>query len=240
MIRRPPRSTLFPYTTLFRSVSVWYLSLTGGETTSGSCPVLSKKLIAGRSGEHTAEIQSHSFISVALVFLNDTAATEIYTLSLHDALPICLGLVLELDRRRDDQRLVPGAVEELDRGGVIETVGIGRAGRGWRRARGTERQRVAHRKRGRGGGAGQGGAGGRCQRGRDEHRGEQGRPAERGKVKQDHGASGGCRGFTGVGKAIPVPPYVRGRSVQPRSGRALAAGVQDARRAAVSRARHGE
>src|ERR1051326_6766176 len=29
------------------SVSVWYLSLTGGETTSGSCPVLSKNWIAG-------------------------------------------------------------------------------------------------------------------------------------------------------------------------------------------------
>ena len=32
------------------------------------------------------------------------------------AQPLALGLVLELDRRRDDQRLVPRAVEELDRG----------------------------------------------------------------------------------------------------------------------------
>src|SRR5690606_40751806 len=30
MIRRPPRSTLFPYTTLFRSVRVWLSSLSGG------------------------------------------------------------------------------------------------------------------------------------------------------------------------------------------------------------------
>src|SRR5947199_3729655 len=30
MIRRPPRSTLFPYTTLFRSVRPYYISSTGG------------------------------------------------------------------------------------------------------------------------------------------------------------------------------------------------------------------
>src|SRR3989338_5319123 len=34
---------------------------------------------------------SHSSISYALFFFNDTATTEIYTLSLHDALPISLG-----------------------------------------------------------------------------------------------------------------------------------------------------
>ena len=31
-------------------------------------------------------------------FFNDTATTEIYTLSLHDALPICLAVVLRRDR----------------------------------------------------------------------------------------------------------------------------------------------
>src|ERR1051326_409518 len=41
-----------------------------------------------RSEEHTSELQSHSFISYAVFFFNDTATTEIYTLSLHDALPI--------------------------------------------------------------------------------------------------------------------------------------------------------
>src|ERR1051326_2506789 len=41
-----------------------------------------------RSEEHTSELQSHSFISSAVFFFNDTATTEIYTLSLHDALPI--------------------------------------------------------------------------------------------------------------------------------------------------------
>ena len=47
-----------------------------------------------RSEEHTSELQSHSDISYAVFclkkknFFNDTATTEIYTLSLHDALPI--------------------------------------------------------------------------------------------------------------------------------------------------------
>ena len=46
-----------------------------------------------RSEEHTSELQSHVRISYAVfcfkkIFFNDTATTEIYTLSLHDALPI--------------------------------------------------------------------------------------------------------------------------------------------------------
>src|SRR4029434_11148097 len=39
-----------------------------------------------RSEEHTSELQSHLYLVCRL--LNDTATTEIYTLSLHDALPI--------------------------------------------------------------------------------------------------------------------------------------------------------
>src|ERR1051326_5067320 len=88
MIRRPPRSTLFPYTTLFRSrlahrerreVVVQHVRL----------PRLALELLdALRSEEHTSELQSTSFISYAVFFFNDTATTEIYTLSLHDALPI--------------------------------------------------------------------------------------------------------------------------------------------------------
>src|SRR2546430_15804881 len=36
MIRRPPRSTLFPYTTLFRSIHVKELTQPQGHSTSGS------------------------------------------------------------------------------------------------------------------------------------------------------------------------------------------------------------
>src|SRR5947199_7694407 len=56
MIRRPPRSTLFPYTTLFRSVS-WPESRSppSWETpcTCGKPPPISS-----RSEEHTSELQS--------------------------------------------------------------------------------------------------------------------------------------------------------------------------------------
>src|SRR3990167_5577149 len=41
-----------------------------------------------RSEEHTSELQSQS--NLGCRFFNDTATTEIYTLSLHDALPIFL------------------------------------------------------------------------------------------------------------------------------------------------------
>src|SRR5256884_5488516 len=34
MIRRPPRPTLFPYTTLFRSATSWTLSATAGQNTA--------------------------------------------------------------------------------------------------------------------------------------------------------------------------------------------------------------
>src|ERR1043165_6990884 len=94
MIRRPPRSTLFPYTTLFRSRKfhnwLW----------ENNSKMILKKLFLPRSEEHTSELQSRGLISYAvfclktnlyvfvLFFFNDTATTEIYTLSLHDALPI--------------------------------------------------------------------------------------------------------------------------------------------------------
>src|SRR5438034_7558234 len=54
MIRRPPRSTLFPYTTLFRSRT------SPGSSPSGawrSCPSAPP---SRRSEEHTSELQSHS------------------------------------------------------------------------------------------------------------------------------------------------------------------------------------
>src|SRR5258708_8235186 len=64
MIRRPPRSTLFPYTTLFRSVTSSLTVLTGieGCTTSsvGADParVMGAKSVSERSEEHTSELQS--------------------------------------------------------------------------------------------------------------------------------------------------------------------------------------
>src|SRR5256885_9991900 len=60
MIRRPPRSTLFPYTTLFRSLGVvkaYRLSGFGQGDDGASGPVLGADG-AARSEEHTSELQS--------------------------------------------------------------------------------------------------------------------------------------------------------------------------------------
>src|SRR5260370_15180484 len=62
MIRRPPRSTLFPYTTLFRSAAGrwarWGPSSTdrGPTSTPAGCP---DRPPDRRSEEHTSELQSH-------------------------------------------------------------------------------------------------------------------------------------------------------------------------------------
>src|SRR3712207_7952395 len=79
MIRRPPRSTLFPYTTLFRS----------GNTSSASIPIALDECIergrvnegdlvllasfgggvtwGGRSEEHTSELQSRQYLVCRLL-----------------------------------------------------------------------------------------------------------------------------------------------------------------------------
>src|SRR5258705_4174303 len=55
MIRRPPRSTLFPYTTLFRSENH---GLILGENLLGSVIELLALCERARSEEHTSELQS--------------------------------------------------------------------------------------------------------------------------------------------------------------------------------------
>src|ERR1043165_188460 len=89
MIRRPPRSTLFPYTTLFRSAVGVALGDVHDRVRKSQRRAAIASAIAARSEEHTSELQSRGLISYAVFFFNDTATTEIYTLSLHDALPIC-------------------------------------------------------------------------------------------------------------------------------------------------------
>src|SRR5579863_4455843 len=126
MIRRPPRSTLFPYTTLFRSRMVPVKGL--DVLLRAAAELLARG--TRRSEEHTSELQSPVHLVCRLLHekkkrcfrpcrtarrsaraaatrssrrssagpstsrllpgfcLDDTAPTEIYTLSLHDALPI--------------------------------------------------------------------------------------------------------------------------------------------------------
>src|SRR3712207_93344 len=130
MIRRPPRSTLFPYTTLFRSPRRAPLPRRGRRLGAGREPALheGERRLLGRAAvgalegrlaarrrapphrvqdrKSTRLNSSHANISYAVFclkkkkthgphadvtlyfFFNDTATTEIYTLSLHDALPI--------------------------------------------------------------------------------------------------------------------------------------------------------
>src|SRR5260370_17052062 len=69
MIRRPPRSTLFPYTTLFRSASSWKC-----------CWSAPHEVPAGpdrhhRSEEHTSELQSHLNLVCRLLLEKKKKAT---------------------------------------------------------------------------------------------------------------------------------------------------------------------
>src|SRR5256885_7538863 len=59
MIRRPPRSTLFPYTTLFRSLSHCTCVVRSSSTMASTSDVLMPSRFSGkRSEEHTSELQS--------------------------------------------------------------------------------------------------------------------------------------------------------------------------------------
>src|SRR2546430_7786652 len=67
MIRRPPRSTLFPYTTLFRSVAVTGLyvetiadGMRLGAWGERQLAAIQEQLKQIRSEEHTSELQSQS------------------------------------------------------------------------------------------------------------------------------------------------------------------------------------
>src|SRR2546427_722664 len=121
MIRRPPRSTLFPYTTLFRSLRAGSAHVAdahpagrqaalrparegaAGGRDCGGVPALTpvhrgrdaadggarRRAARDEQDRKSTRLESsHSQISHAGFFFNDTATTEIYTLSLHDALPI--------------------------------------------------------------------------------------------------------------------------------------------------------
>src|SRR2546430_5004732 len=59
MIRQPPRSTLFPYTTLFRSAPN-VESVRRPKRTAMSAPSATKSSVRSRSEEHTSELQSQS------------------------------------------------------------------------------------------------------------------------------------------------------------------------------------
>src|SRR3989442_11593709 len=76
MIRRPPRSTLFPYTTLFRSSRHWRTGASDERHSSQALPLPAsgravvvelEKSVAHRSEEHTSELQSRPHLVCRLL-----------------------------------------------------------------------------------------------------------------------------------------------------------------------------
>src|SRR3712207_7704440 len=71
MIRRPPRSTLFPYTTLFRSVDAQlaqiYANLDATLQAIGASRASMVKTTIYRSEEHTSELQSRQYLVCRLL-----------------------------------------------------------------------------------------------------------------------------------------------------------------------------
>src|SRR2546430_11192431 len=86
MIRRPPRSTLFPYTTLFRSPAdggvgrVAGRPVDGGQVGPPGGPVVGAEgRELGRSEEHTSELQSQSNLVCRLLLEKKKTAFLIVT-----------------------------------------------------------------------------------------------------------------------------------------------------------------
>src|SRR2546428_8982656 len=84
MIRRPPRSTLFPYTTLFRSPLE--LRVPRPKLTAiGPDQVALQVVVSKRSEEHTSELQSRSDL-VCRLLLEKKKKITMKTLFIHDVL----------------------------------------------------------------------------------------------------------------------------------------------------------
>src|SRR3712207_7855765 len=94
MIRRPPRSTLFPYTTLFRSVHAFRM-LPGGPKAAPrpravvrslersrprKCLLAPRSAPRARSEEHTSELQSRQYLVCRLLLekKKDTAKMPLH------------------------------------------------------------------------------------------------------------------------------------------------------------------
>src|SRR3712207_7277058 len=90
MIRRPPRSTLFPYTTLFRSLMTWKTVLIVTDTAGRNAPsrtLLNARacdsvsvfgsLAVARSEEHTSELQSRQYLVCRLLLEQQNSAPRL-------------------------------------------------------------------------------------------------------------------------------------------------------------------
>src|SRR2546429_3194803 len=97
MIRRPPRSTLFPYTTLFRSLSSRRAQECGGGSGGIVAPSRPATIVTSmarprascstRSEEHTSELQSRLHLVCRLLL--EKKKTKQHRKLNHDGLPSC-------------------------------------------------------------------------------------------------------------------------------------------------------
>src|SRR5258708_11721003 len=87
MIRRPPRSTLFPYTTLFRSEHSGALVAEVAEVAPNSpaekAGLKSADIILERSEEHTSELQSPDHLVCRLLLEKKKATASIIAEAAH-------------------------------------------------------------------------------------------------------------------------------------------------------------
>src|SRR3712207_7529564 len=102
MIRRPPRSTLFPYTTLFRStqpdLDEVVAQLVGREhrndrvvavtdlavRADGRVVSAGQLRVDGRSEEHTSELQSRQYLVCRLLLEKKKTPSQFFSLPLHE------------------------------------------------------------------------------------------------------------------------------------------------------------
>src|SRR2546422_4990131 len=96
MIRRPPRSTLFPYTTLFRSkvylLSAWPQTIGGRDLDRGAAAAVGLLLGGGvlRSEEHTSELQSRLHLVCRLLLEKKKKKEHAHDIQLNAATGLCL------------------------------------------------------------------------------------------------------------------------------------------------------
>src|SRR3990172_8278487 len=113
MIRRPPRSPLFPYTTLFRSRRRLFDLIDTVHQKNRDVPP--ERIDAAITDRKSTRLNSsHGYISYSFFFFNDPAPSEISTLPLHDPLPISPP-ALRSDRPRAPEK--PRRAARTDRRG---------------------------------------------------------------------------------------------------------------------------
>src|SRR2546425_9644735 len=90
MIRRPPRSTLFPYTTLFRSPSVPQSTALGFPSLNNQHSTVNLPQKQPRSEEHTSELQSLAYLVCRLLL---EKKKQVHTTSTHTSRSSIYALV---------------------------------------------------------------------------------------------------------------------------------------------------